>query len=244
MTDETGFLRAILNEPGNNDLRLIYADWLEEQNDPVAAAKAEFLRLTVQGPDLPAPEPKKNVPAPKARKTKLVRDLARQLFPTNGMSEAELRQQRLRELAAELGTDWLAVTSRLPVENCPTRRKETARRDLDRPPFQFLCDRRWQDLRATEDGTVRFCEGCQQQVHYCGTIGEARDHAEEGHCIAIDLGIVRRDRDLRPPASMMVLGRPSPDFLREEEERLKPDPVSVAREQRKQQTHGRAEVGE
>jgi uncharacterized protein (TIGR02996 family) len=42
--DEKGFLAAIRARPTDNDLRLVYADWLEEQGDP----RAEFLRLDCQ----------------------------------------------------------------------------------------------------------------------------------------------------------------------------------------------------
>jgi uncharacterized protein (TIGR02996 family) len=43
MTDDSTFLRALLTSPNDNDLRLIYADWLEERGDP----RAPFLRLEV-----------------------------------------------------------------------------------------------------------------------------------------------------------------------------------------------------
>lgn len=212
MTDEAGFLRAILDEPANNDLRLIYADWLEEQRDPVAVKKAEFLRLTVTGLDL-------------------------LVSPPLQTKEAQVRQQRLQQLAAELDTDWLAVTSHLLVENCPIKGKEPGYQNASQSPFQFLCDRRWQDLRATEDRDVRFCDGCQQQVHYCDTIGEARRHADMDHCIAIDLGIIRKEGDLVTELRRAEsrAGRLSAAFLREEQERLMPDPVSIVREQRKSQ---------
>jgi uncharacterized protein (TIGR02996 family) len=39
--DEEAFLEAIRAEPGDDTLRLVYADWLEEQGDPRAA----YLRL-------------------------------------------------------------------------------------------------------------------------------------------------------------------------------------------------------
>jgi uncharacterized protein (TIGR02996 family) len=44
MTDATGsmLLRAIIEEPDSDDLRLIYADWLQDHGDP---ARAEFIRL-------------------------------------------------------------------------------------------------------------------------------------------------------------------------------------------------------
>jgi uncharacterized protein (TIGR02996 family) len=43
MSDEPAFLRALLASPEDNNLRLVYADWLEERGDP----RAEFLRLEV-----------------------------------------------------------------------------------------------------------------------------------------------------------------------------------------------------
>jgi uncharacterized protein (TIGR02996 family) len=47
MTDATGamLLRAIVEEPESDDLRLIYADWLQDHGDP---ARAEFIRLQVR----------------------------------------------------------------------------------------------------------------------------------------------------------------------------------------------------
>jgi uncharacterized protein (TIGR02996 family) len=43
MSDDLGFLRALLASPDDNNLRLVYADWLEDHDDPRAA----FLRLEV-----------------------------------------------------------------------------------------------------------------------------------------------------------------------------------------------------
>jgi uncharacterized protein (TIGR02996 family) len=41
MTDEAGLLQAMRDAPGDSALRLVYADWLEEQGDP----RADFVRL-------------------------------------------------------------------------------------------------------------------------------------------------------------------------------------------------------
>jgi uncharacterized protein (TIGR02996 family) len=41
MDEENGFIQAILADPENEALRLIYADWLEERGDP----RGDFLRL-------------------------------------------------------------------------------------------------------------------------------------------------------------------------------------------------------
>ena len=43
-TAEQTFLNAILAEPESRSLRLIFSDWLEEQNDP----RAEMIRLTME----------------------------------------------------------------------------------------------------------------------------------------------------------------------------------------------------
>jgi uncharacterized protein (TIGR02996 family) len=147
--------------------------------------------------------------------------------------ERSKREKRLQELAAGLDTDWLPVVSHLAVENCHAQEQEGTL--AGRPiVFEVLCDKKWQGLRPTEDHAVRFCEGCQQHVHYCDTIVAARRHAAEGHCIAVDLGVIRRPGDLQT-SIMMLLGRPSPQELRRERELNEPDKVSAERERRKQQ---------
>ena len=53
---EEEFIREILGNPKDDVARQVYADWLEEQGDPVASAKAEYLRTTVELADRPAEE--------------------------------------------------------------------------------------------------------------------------------------------------------------------------------------------
>jgi uncharacterized protein (TIGR02996 family) len=146
--------------------------------------------------------------------------------PANG----DTQSQRLQQLAARLDTDWLVVVSRLAIENCQGKGSQAGRIS---PYFSFVCDRRWEDLEPTSDQATRFCEGCRQNVHYCATIMEARQHAAEQHCIAVDLGVIRREHDLEPPH--ILVGRPSPAHLKQEAERLRPDPVSAERERRKRE---------
>src|SRR5947209_8123112 len=154
MSTDDGFLMKLSANPADDTTRLVYADWLEEQSDSVSTAKAEFLRLTVQ----------------------LATSAGKKL-------QKKKREKRLQQLAAGLDTDWLAVVSRLAIENCQA---EVSRPRM-RVRFDFLCDRHWEDLLPTNDRTVRFCDACQQNVHYCDTITEARRHAWDGHCIALDL---------------------------------------------------------
>ncbi|MBY0233253.1 MAG: TIGR02996 domain-containing protein [Gemmataceae bacterium] len=46
--DDHGLFAAILQDPEDDALRLVWADWLEENGD---AARAEFIRLQVSGSD-------------------------------------------------------------------------------------------------------------------------------------------------------------------------------------------------
>jgi uncharacterized protein (TIGR02996 family) len=49
MTDEEfGFIQAVVKDPDNDTPRLLYADWLDEQGDPAASARAEFIRIQCQ----------------------------------------------------------------------------------------------------------------------------------------------------------------------------------------------------
>jgi uncharacterized protein (TIGR02996 family) len=136
----------------------------------------------------------------------------------------------LQELAAQLDPKWTAIVASTWVERCLRKRQEG---DLvSESVFQFKCERKWDELEPTSEPTVRFCNACEQSVYYCDTIIEARREAWSGHCIAIDLGVLRRQRDLdqRPG---LGLGRPDPKFLAQEEERMKPDAISLERELRK-----------
>ena len=49
---------------------------------------------------------------------------------------------------------------------------------------------------------MRHCERCKENVNYCDTITAAREHARQGNCVAVDLGIIRRDNDLAPRRSL------------------------------------------
>src|SRR5262245_33019739 len=103
----------------------------------------------------------------------------------------------LQQLATELNKEWLAVVSRLKVENCPVAKaKDDSDEALHGIRFKTVCDRRWDELTATDDDAVRFCEGCQKHVYYCDTIRDARSHAFAGHCVAVNLGVIRREGDL------------------------------------------------
>jgi uncharacterized protein (TIGR02996 family) len=212
MTD-ADFLPALAEHPGEADRRLVYADWLEEQGDKTSLEKAEFLRRTVEVMQEPA-----------------------------GLAEGPVRE-RLQALAAGLDPDWLAVVSELMIENCRrkidevlTSFRQAPTRPKNQPVFEFICDLKWTDLQPTDDPKVRICLDCRRKVHYCDRIREAREHAWNGHCIAIDLGVIRRAGDLQQPGA--VVGRPSVEaLLYFADQEMPPDPVSEAREKRKNIPH-------
>jgi uncharacterized protein (TIGR02996 family) len=206
MPTDADFLRKLLDNPAEDTVRLVYADWLDEQSDPESIAKAAFLRGTVSlsAPSLPA------------RKRKVAK-------------------KKLQKLAAGLETEWLGVVSKLKLENCQKKESPPLTRGL-RQAFQVICNKKWEELAPTDAPGARFCESCRESVYYCDTIVVAREHAESGHCVAIDLGVIRRRGDLDPRE--LLMGFMSSDFMAQEEERRAPDQVSAEREQRKQERAG------
>lgn len=207
MPSDADFLAKLQAEPADDTTRIVYADWLEEQGDPVSIARANFLRLTVRAAE-----------------------------PEGTKREQKALSKQLQHRAAALDTSWLAVVSRMPIENCQGKRAQAESGRAMALQFEFLCDRRWEELAPTTNPAVRACDACQQSVHYCDTITEARRHAWQGHCIAVDLGVIRREQDLEP--ERMWLGRPSVETLRREGERMEPDAVSAERERRKHPSAG------
>src|SRR5258708_7288024 len=99
MHTDKDFLSKLLENPADDVTRLVYADWLDEQGDPVSSAKSEFLRVTVE----------------------LVTGSGKK-----GWRKA--RRKRLQQLAAQLDTDWLPLVSRLAIENCQGKRTEATTR--------------------------------------------------------------------------------------------------------------------
>jgi uncharacterized protein (TIGR02996 family) len=92
MTDEDAFLSKLLEDPADDTVRLVYADWLDEREDEPSLAKAEYLRTELQLADLSEADPARDP---------LIR--------------------RLRALAGQLPRLWAAQVSRVPVENCQFR---------------------------------------------------------------------------------------------------------------------------
>jgi hypothetical protein len=68
------------------------------------------------------------------------------------------------------------------------------------------CPQRWDRLGPTAAASVRFCEACRRNVHYCATRKEALQHALCGNSIAVDARVLREKGDF----DYMSLGMPKP----------------------------------
>jgi uncharacterized protein (TIGR02996 family) len=60
MTPREALLQAIIADPDDDALRLVYADYLEETGDPVDAARAELIRFQIATERLPDGDPAKS----------------------------------------------------------------------------------------------------------------------------------------------------------------------------------------
>jgi uncharacterized protein (TIGR02996 family) len=59
MNHEPGLLRSILDDPDDDDVRLIYADWLEDQSDLAHRERGEFVRSQIDLSRLPDHDPRR-----------------------------------------------------------------------------------------------------------------------------------------------------------------------------------------
>ena len=114
---------------------------------------------------------------------------------------------RLAALASRVGIGWRARVAMTFVE--PTTCGAVA--GAKPLGFELACPTRWDEMAPTALDGVRSCRACKKDVVYCATIDEARTYAEEGGCVAIDIGISRSPDDLTPPRRLMM-GRVAPNF--------------------------------
>jgi uncharacterized protein (TIGR02996 family) len=89
MHDEAGFLTAIQQTPADDTARLVFADWLDEQDDPISKRKAAFIRLELQ------------------------------MATSREKGSNRIRQRKqLQQLASTIEPAWLAVVSHPKLEGC------------------------------------------------------------------------------------------------------------------------------
>ena len=172
MHDENDFLRAVMENPADDTIRMVFADWLDERGDDESQAKAKFLRVTVRlmGP---------------------IKRVGWRERPAQGATRTRPGAAAPRGSRSSAGCAF---------ESCPVAKAKAAEVEMSVHGIRFVvCDRRWDELTATADPTVRHCDACQKNVHYCDTIDAARAHAHRGECVAVSLGVIRYGNDLEQP---------------------------------------------
>jgi uncharacterized protein (TIGR02996 family) len=107
-------------------------------------------------------------------------------------------EARWHEVRGSIDTDWLAFLAEVPIEACLR--------------WRLRCPEQWTKLQLTTEARVRHCTSCRKEVYYCTSLTEARNHAQRGHCIAVDAGVEREPGDLEPPTECMTLGIIDPDW--------------------------------
>ncbi len=78
--------------------------------------------------------------------------------------------------------------------------------------FRKKCPQIWEQLRATENETIRFCEACNKNVYLANTDKEAINFAEQGYCIAKEQTIKKQ--------TYLVLGMPQKKMSRQDYEEM------------------------
>ena len=89
MTEEA-FLSTLREQPDDDTTRRVFADWLDEQDDPTCTLKAEYIRADLELAALPR-KPKR-----KGYRQRLA--------------------DRRREMAEQLDLDWMAVVTLAKIE--------------------------------------------------------------------------------------------------------------------------------
>jgi uncharacterized protein (TIGR02996 family) len=120
-------------------------------------------------------------------------------LPPKARERRKLRS-RLRELQAAVGNDWWRALDHSPVEECVV--------------FAFECPQRWDTLQPTASDEVRHCSKCNQDVYYCHSTAEAREHAAAGHCVAVDMRALRLPGDISRRERRRLLGKVAPHVRR------------------------------
>jgi uncharacterized protein (TIGR02996 family) len=102
MHDEAGFLSAIRQTPADDTARLVFADWLDEQDDPTCKTKAAFLRLELRMAN-----------GPEADCSSLTNQLQRLAVPLDPDWLVVVSSPKIRGCTTRLDRECPAVWSRL-----------------------------------------------------------------------------------------------------------------------------------
>jgi uncharacterized protein (TIGR02996 family) len=177
---------AILSDP--QELALFRALQAESDNDGLRLAYADWLEERGD---------------PRGEYLRLECLLANRLEDSTRRPALEAR---LDELRRGINRIWMTLVQRRSrILNCGSA---AGKAPVIR--FAFQCPNQWGMLQPTDHNAVRFCEGCQQQVYYCETAEQVRQHALCGHCVAVGAGLADAGCEKQAPKMEACLGRPDP----------------------------------
>lgn len=169
--EEQAFIREILFEPTDLSARLIYADWLDERQDP----RARLLRIDVELQQLSSEDFQRQLLL--VERAEIVPGLDRNWVGLLGLASIERCPESIETL------NWTGTEEGSPPE---------------RIEFKYRCPKRWENLKPADDDdpNTRFCNECERTVHYCYNIETARSHAQRDRCVALDPSVTREPNDL------------------------------------------------
>ncbi len=164
-------------------------------------------------------------------------------------AQDEENYEKMQKIASECNPNWLAIVSRPEIVNCKrqdpeedarvekwfnwaksSHKEESAKEWQENHPsfrMDFVCHKKWNEMKPTENSKVRFCEDCEKNVYFCDNIVEARELGEQGCCIGIDVGVKRKEDDL--DGELAIFGRPSAETIEENKTKPLPDRISAKR---------------
>jgi len=156
---------------------------------------------------------------------------------------------KMQIYAAKSNPNWLAIVCKVPIINCgrpnpeerkrletwwkmssSSHREETLDEWLENHnqfEMDFVCPKTWDEMKPTENRAVRFCEECKKNVYFCDNIIEARDLGNQGCCIGIDMGVIRKEGDLYGECA--IFGNPSAATIAKNKAKALPDRISAKR---------------
>jgi hypothetical protein len=167
-------------------------------------------------------------------------------------------KETMKKIAANLNPNWLAVVSNMEINNCgrfdpvyDANQRKWWEQSQDSHPeetyeeyvanhdfnfrMDFVCHKKWAEMKPTENKMVRFCEECSKNVFYARDIMHVRELAAQGSCIGVDVGLDRRENDHH--GEYAVFGRPTAAHMEANRLKALPDLVSSKRIVKRAELH-------
>jgi hypothetical protein len=246
--DEYHILRDIMKDPANKDLyeeyKICLLQRVEDWREEIARAQTEY-----------ATRPELRDSVIQRSETQIARYQEKHDFLVAvGANDMET----MKKIASNLNPNWLAVVSNMEINNCgkfdpvyDAKQRKWWDQSQDSHPeetyeeyvanhaqnfrMDFVCHKKWAEMKPTENNMVRFCEECSKNVFYARDIMHARELASQGSCIGVDVGLDRRENDHH--GEYAVFGRPTAAHTEANRLRALPDLVSSKRIVKRAELH-------